>query len=710
MAEYINLDGQNQTTFTIPFTGDDENDGGTETPFPRPLHYEYDLPEGEKLRIDAYTAAWRKCLDRIKSIVRALHAPIASEVEHAIYTSYDRALPGLPYPEIPVIGITDPTSSSTFLDQIAVLTDSFDLEDTSNITAFTSHLYPNDCNNVMSAMKALISGFVNRPHILDKGKGRSGISLANYDIEILSAWYTAICNTYDLTEQRQPKLIVLLHDFEQLDPLVIQDIFSISSLYISRLPLIFTLALSSPASPSYLHSTYPRSTLALLRFSNYTVPSGAKVLEEILLQTFFDSSFEPDIIIGPGVLTYLADYYNRHNSSVDAALNILQLAHLKHFSGEALTLIVRSTPAPEALSQDTSLPFIEELLSRLQSFETSSNANDRNWTKQSISSLIAATDNARTDMYSRARRLRIGFGIVKLIQDFMTSQGYKGLDWDNPIKGIGNIDVMISALRGGLGSDVKFLGTMVKKLKTSQLGTLLDSMHAFFNSLPLVVRSSEEEARMNLVVAINALPPRGDDDVTGASSQIAANFADWLVKYLNGLLTPLENVPLWDIWYTGASLFPSSLINPSVRATVVAGLLHPHDFTDRKKDEARADPALWELPDTSILFHRYLDSGKMLNIYDWFMAFQQELETQRKNLKERASGAKSRQSSPRKRGGKGKTKEKENAESEEDLERWQLEVQARFVRALQDLDYLGFLKHTGRKADHVQRVVFDMHD
>ncbi|KAG6881674.1 hypothetical protein C0993_000431, partial [Termitomyces sp. T159_Od127] len=37
-----------------------------EAPFPRPLHSEYDLPEGEQLRIDAYTAAWRKCLDRIK--------------------------------------------------------------------------------------------------------------------------------------------------------------------------------------------------------------------------------------------------------------------------------------------------------------------------------------------------------------------------------------------------------------------------------------------------------------------------------------------------------------------------------------------------------------------------------------------------------------------------------------------------------------------
>lgn len=44
----------------------------------------------------------------------------------------------------------------------------------------------------------------------------------------------------------------------------------------------------------------------------------------------------------------------------------------------------------------------------------------------------------------------------------MTNQGYKGLDWDNPVKGIGIVDVMISALQGGLGSDVKYLGIMIK--------------------------------------------------------------------------------------------------------------------------------------------------------------------------------------------------------------------------------------------------------
>jgi origin recognition complex subunit 3 len=147
----------------------------------------------------------------------------------------------------------------------------------------------------------------------------------------------------------------------------------------------------------------------------------------------------------------------------------------------------------------------------------------------------------------------------------------------------------------------------------------------------------------------------------------------------------------------------------------LSGLLRPHEFADPESEENEdsAEPQLWELPDTSILFRRYLDSGKMINVYDWFESFQFVLETQRKHLQKERVGE---QGSPKKKSGKGKGREKqvtrgaEEDDEEEAEEKWKMEVQARFMRALQELDYLGFIKHTGRKADHVQRTVFDIPD
>lgn len=89
-----------------------------------------------------------------------------------------------------------------------------------------------------------------------------------------------------------------MHDFEQFEPKVVQDLFYICrytgtpsprptliikpSLYIPQLPLIFVLALSSPTEPSYLHSAYPRTTLALLRIQKITVTSQVEVVEQLL--------------------------------------------------------------------------------------------------------------------------------------------------------------------------------------------------------------------------------------------------------------------------------------------------------------------------------------------------------------------------------------------------------------------------------------------
>lgn len=47
---------------------------------------------------------------------------------------------------------------------------------------------------------------------------------------------------------------------------------------------------------------------------------------------------------------------------------------------------------------------------------------------------------------------------------------------------------------------------------------------------------------------------------------------------------------------------------------------------------------------------------------------------------------------------------------EPDEETYQRQVQARFVRALHELDYLGFIKHTGRRVEHVARTIFDVGD
>lgn len=96
------------------------------------------------------------------------------------------------------------------------------------------------------------------------------------------------------------RLVIVMHDFEQLEPQVVQDMFEICrsdsscwylssyqillSLHIPCLPLVFILALASPPSPSYIRATYPHSMLALLRVRDCPFPLAEKSLHDILLE------------------------------------------------------------------------------------------------------------------------------------------------------------------------------------------------------------------------------------------------------------------------------------------------------------------------------------------------------------------------------------------------------------------------------------------
>ena len=120
------------------------------------------------------------------------------------------------------------------------------------------------------------------------------------------------------------------------------------------------------------------------------------------------------------------------------------------------------------------------------------------------------------------------------------------------------------------------------------------------------------------------------------------------------------------------------------------------------------DETLWSMPDTSILFQRYLESGKMINVFDWFESFTVVLEAQKEHARKDVSARDALTRTPSRRKGKQRHVEEDPEESEEELEKWRLEIQARFIRALHELDYIGLIKHTGRKADHVMRTVFDV--
>jgi origin recognition complex subunit 3 len=138
------------------------------------------------------------------------------------------------------------------------------------------------------------------------------------------------------------------------------------------------------------------------------------------------------------------------------------------------------------------------------------------------------------------------------------------------------------------------------------------------------------------------------------------------------------------------------MLNPAPRATIVSGLLQPHTFLPSSRDNPTSQRLpIWKLPDASILFRRYLEAGRMINVYDWYESFSQVIESQRSHL------------APADGHASGAAESGSHVDAEED-EEWRMHVQARFIRALHTLDFVGLVKHTGRKAEHIMRTVYDV--
>ncbi|KAF9522255.1 origin recognition complex subunit 3 N-terminus-domain-containing protein [Crepidotus variabilis] len=708
----------NKTSFCIPFDPPEIQIDVPSSPrnaLPNSPFSERDLHDGPQLRFEAYRTAWEKCMTRITGIVQELQRSTLDAVVKEVKASYMKTLPALPHPELPIISVVNPALGENLMENIcaALESPSNDVTDNEILTSSVIHLRPADFQTISAGMRGIVSGFVDKDPDTEQIKRRASTSLANYDIGTLEAWHRF--RSHSQGNIRKPTLCVVLHDFEQIDPDVMQNVFYTCSKASPQLPLIFILVMSSPLT-NFINLAYPRSILCRLRIRHFAAPSGPTILQEIWTKTFFDISFDPDVMFGPPLLEYLQDYFNRHNASVDAILTILQLAHLKHFSLEPLRLFVKHTPA-NTLSQPSA--FVDALRVRLRLASKTREKNSMDVDEQDFRApedLITAVDKSRTEFHNHARNIRIAFGIIERIQVILERHGHKGLGWSGE-KGSSSapLEAILDILRDRSGRDVKHLVKLTRRLNAHELEDIIDELNTYFFNMPSHVRVQEQETRSHLTLLRSQIPRVDDEDADTENIQaLSQRFSDWFSEYMNIKLVPIEEGRLWDIWYTGRTSVVSEILNPSVRASIIAGLLRPYEF--QNESSIRSSPitkALWQLPDTSILFKRYLDSSKMINVYDWFESFKSVLDLQRIHLQE--AEVSTRSSSPRKKGrsgnraGKGKQKEPAPM-SEEEEERWKTFVHARFIRALHELDYLGLLKHTGRKADHVLRTVFEIDD
>ncbi|KAF8565165.1 hypothetical protein P879_08671 [Paragonimus westermani] len=202
--------------------------------------------------------------------------------------------------------------------------------------------------------------------------------------------------------------------------------------------------------------------------------------------------------------------------------------------------------------------------------------------------------------------------------------------------------------------------------------------------------------RQHLQELAAASPGRGTSPCSRVSSAWdlkRSAFLDWLRNELGRLIPFPSSLPLHEVFYgpvgphsinkqglcDSNAVQPFSVtlrrrFNPPYQKCMHLSLVDPGTYLQLPDLHLDASDCLIPtLPDLCILYKLHLESTKMINLYDWLMAFATVI---------------------------GENVCKDNPPSKQ--------VQVRFFHGLAQLHHLGFIKSTRRKVDHVLRLTWGL--
>ncbi|KAG8912974.1 Ribosome biogenesis protein brx1 [Tulasnella sp. 408] len=593
---------------------------------------------------------------------------------------------------------------------------------------FVSELHARDCANLTNTMKSLILGFVGQVAADDEdeddvngvgGSRSGGPALANYDINLLEAWYRPFAK-----RQNPPKLVVVVSDFEAFDTSVLEDMLYICSRHSKTLPLVFIFNLST--STSYIHQSLSLKTLGCLELSSFAAEGGQELFRNVISAVFFNLEFDAGVMFSHEALEVLTRTYETYGS-FDAVQSLIQLLLLRHFS-HPLSVLTTECPPAASITPEFRALLRSKLASGTDRFLALqlSEGEQSEMRDKVVKDVLAAKDDA--GLVRAVNSLREAFvknvEARKVALDVALILRYaEGGDSRQNV-----LDVFRSA------QDVeRYLEVLGGRIRRKSSTELVDYLHRLLDRFDHLGEDGLPQEVANLRGQLDSILGKFEKEIDGeeergspsksqpfgvnvkraSDNAFADQVLDCLAIFMRDRLYPFECNPLYEAWYVSAEGADSikELLNPSIRSSMISALLAPHAYlqctcckpTTASEPEAGA-VSMASYPDMSIAFSRYLNSGKLVNIYDWYETFAVGLEGEKELAAKGQTNGKAAKGGGKKKGGKVEDEE------EEDEEEATKKLEARFLRCFHEFDHLGLLRHSGRKVDHVMRTVYEIPD
>ncbi|CAI6331526.1 unnamed protein product [Periconia digitata] len=544
-----------------------------------------------------------------------------------------------------------------------------------------------ECPNLKTLLKCLVKKITSlkddgdeHDDLINSGfSARNGPKLLDFDLGHVQMWQ-------DKNETQS--IVVAIQDSEAFDTAVLVELVDTVHSWLDRLPFILLFGIATSA--ENFEDRMSGKSLRYLDGQKFDVTQSDVIIEKLFSVTVANA--DARLRIGPTLSHRLLDRQKDHVQNVQDFVDGLKYAHMSHFYASYPSIFLRKgstyTDLPsEAFEAVRNLPSFRRWIETLLQDGNASEVRTLLQSDQSLHEEIAKH--------------------IKLGQTALTSLSQAAILFHNIRESLQISPpfrlstIWTRAAAGDLSGSPLYRETMLslKKASSDKLKQLLISMErlnmegssidwAKFNQnlLKLVQNSdgsgplrSQDDVRNDsvrtTVIAQKVLLSKHKaalSEQDKAYSELVAQLHDEIDRYMTSAFIDPQAMFLSEIFMYDLKSPHVEVFQPKPRFAIERALATPHDYLgcsccDRNRTEEEGVLAATQ-PATAILYQLFLESGTLINASDLWSAFE--------------------------------------AIVEEGSEESDPKTSALIQRALAELRYLGLVKPSRKKTDHIAKIMW----
>ncbi|XP_062836923.1 origin recognition complex subunit 3 isoform X1 [Anolis carolinensis] len=582
-----------------------------------------------------------------------------------------------------------------------------------DVTPFVVSLKSKECPGIKNLLQKLMIQLMGCPVDMDSSDEEESSKISpnriRYSVTSLTKWYRNVTKKADTETPckkrifsskhcESPPVVVIFKNIESFSSKVLQDFITISSHCIREFPLVLIFGIAT--SPMIIHKLLPHSVSSLLCIELFQSLSCKEHLSKVIDKLLLTSQFP--FKLSEKVLQVLINIFLYHDFSVQNFIKGFQLSLLEHFYSQPLSVlcceIYKAKKRVDSLSHNQC-----ENIRRLSSFRRFVESEVSN--KQTI--LLTDDEGLKETVYALLQDLHTYhenyFPVLRCLHAFTSSlpkyplgKQIRELYCACLEKKVWETEEYESAIQlvRMMATDelVDILEKCVEILKSSpaaHLGNSLEKIEEYLSQLkhPEEINEDQETSISSLKelqkktdlyhlqkTLLEMKESRRLKKLT-KFEMLRFEIVDFVDSLVKNYLVPVEMQTLHEVMYFSAANTLRERLNAPPRVALHNALNNPYFYLKNESLKSEAGSISNTAPDICIAYKLHLECGRLINLVDWLEAFS----TVVKAADNTDSSVKDRI---------------------DDI------THARFIRAVSELELLGFIKPTKQKTDHVARLTW----